>query len=98
MEKYGQLVKGGENGAVVVPGDAAGSRLVRSIERTKKPFMPPPKKAAKLGDAEIAVVRAWINGGAHGPSGGEVVAVAPLAGAAVPKVEPKVTPRLPVLA
>ena len=100
METYGQLMKGGEKGVVIVPGDAGGSRLVQSIERTKKPFMPPPKKAPKLGDKEIALIRAWIDGGAHGPAAGEAVAVAPSQPAAVsvPKIEPKVTPRLPVLA
>lgn len=70
METFAELMKGGESGQVIKPGDAAASLLVTSIEHSKKPFMPPPKKAAKLSSAEIALIRAWIDGGAKGPAPG----------------------------
>jgi len=44
LETYQTLLKGGDSGAVIVPGKAADSLLVKQIEHAKKPFMPPPKK------------------------------------------------------
>src|SRR5688572_30285383 len=81
LETHELLLKGGDTGPAVVPGKAAESLLVKLIERTEKPFMPPPKKGEKLSDAEIAVVRAWIDAGAL-PS--EVAA--PAAAAVLPKI------------
>ncbi|MDB5289579.1 MAG: repeat-containing protein, partial [Phycisphaerales bacterium] len=96
METYESLMKGGEKGADIVPGKAEESRLVAEIEHRKKPFMPPPKKAEPLPQAEIAVIRAWIDAGAPGPKPGEVVAIAPATQPFV-KILPKVPPRRPVL-
>src|SRR5437762_12277157 len=47
LETHQSLLKGGDSGAAIVPGKAAESLLVRQIEHTKKPFMPPPKKGTK---------------------------------------------------
>src|SRR2546423_10365545 len=44
LESYQSLMKGGDSGAVIVPGKAGESLLVQQIEHAKKPFMPPPKK------------------------------------------------------
>lgn len=65
LETHESLVKGGETGPAIVPGKSGDSLLVRLIEHADKPFMPPPKKGAKLSDAEIAVVRRWIDAGAQ---------------------------------
>src|SRR6185437_11718646 len=67
METYESLLKGGEKGRDILPGNANESRLVQEIERRVKPFMPPPKKAEKLPNSEIALIRAWIDAGAPGP-------------------------------
>lgn len=96
MESYASLMAGGENGAVILPGKAQESPLVRQIERRDKPFMPPPKKAEKLPENEIATIRAWIDAGAPGPKPGEIVVAA--APATMPHVEVKGTPRRPVQA
>src|SRR4051812_7220455 len=64
METYASLMKGGDDGPAIVPGKASDSPLVAMIEQTKKPFMPPPKKAPKLSATDIALVRAWIDAGA----------------------------------
>src|SRR5690242_7962101 len=48
LETHETLMKGGESGKVIVPGKSGESLLVTSIERTKKPLMPPPKKGQKL--------------------------------------------------
>ena len=90
LETYATLMKGGESGPVVVPGKAEESLLLKLVRHEKKPFMPPPKKGPKLADAEIALIKGWIDAGAQpgDPS-------APAAGPAValPKVEPRVAPR-----
>lgn len=64
LETHESLIKGGETGPAVVPEKSGESLLVRLIEHADKPFMPPPKKGDKLSDAEIAVVRGWIDAGA----------------------------------
>src|SRR3954468_15260540 len=91
LESYQSLLKGGDSGAVIVPGRAAESLLVQQIEHAKKPFMPPPKKGDKLSPQEITVIRAWIDAGAPAPQAGEV-AIAPATRPAVPKIMPKTPP------
>src|SRR5258706_4208662 len=91
LETHQSLLKGGDSGAVIVPGKSAESLLVQQIEHTKKPFMPPPKKGDQLSPQEIAVIRAWINTGAPAPAAGEV-AIAPTTRPAIPKILPKHPP------
>src|SRR5947207_13633650 len=91
LETYQSLLKGGDSGAVIVPGKAAESLLVQQIEHTKKPFMPPPKKGDKLSPQEITVIRAWIDAGAPAPQAGEV-AIAPTTRPPIPKILPTNTP------
>src|SRR5436190_7489779 len=91
LESYQSLLKGGDSGAVIVPGKAAESLLVQQIEHAKKPFMPPPKKGDSLSPQEIAMIRAWIDAGAPAPAPGEV-AIAPTTRPAIPKILPKSPP------
>ena len=59
------MMKGGHDGAVLVPGDPAKSLLVRLIRHEgpqNDPGPMPPK--AKLSDAEIATVERWVRAGA----------------------------------
>ncbi|HMC28293.1 MAG TPA: c-type cytochrome domain-containing protein, partial [Verrucomicrobiae bacterium] len=65
MESFDLLMKGGESGAVIVPGKSEESLLVRLIEGRverdgKKLIMPPGKKRDKLKPEQIALIRAWI--------------------------------------
>jgi hypothetical protein len=90
LESFATLMKGGESGQVIVPGKADQSLLLKLIRHEKKPFMPPPKKAAKLSDAEISLVKGWIDAGASPGEPGAPVAAAPVT---LPKVEPRVAPR-----
>ncbi|MBI4472454.1 MAG: DUF1549 domain-containing protein, partial [Acidobacteria bacterium] len=55
-------LKGGERGAAIVPGSADQSRLYRLIAGLDKPTMP---FDGQLSDQEIAIVKAWIDQGAH---------------------------------
>src|SRR2546428_17714 len=68
LESFESLMKGSENGPVIVPGKSADSLLVKMIEgrvekEGKKKIMPPGKRE-KLGPEEIALIKDWINAGA----------------------------------
>jgi hypothetical protein len=74
LDSYDLLMKGGETGASVIPGKSAESILVKSVEGSfekdgKRKIMPPGAKRKKLDSDEIALLKAWIDGGAKGPSG-----------------------------
>ncbi|WP_425619428.1 WD40 repeat domain-containing protein [Anatilimnocola sp. NA78] len=64
MTDFAALLKGGETGeAAVVPGDAAKSQLLAQITpKDGKAAMP--KDAPPLTDAEVALVKTWIEQGA----------------------------------
>src|SRR5205814_8076525 len=94
MESHELLMKGGESGAVIVPGKSAESLLVKMIEgrfekEGKKKIMPPGSKRRKLDTNEIALIKSWIDAGAL-PD-----AAAPPKELAIPKIVPKVPPRKP---
>ncbi|HZK81144.1 MAG TPA: c-type cytochrome domain-containing protein, partial [Humisphaera sp.] len=75
LESFESLVKGGDEGVVIIPGKANESLMIQQLEHKKKPFMPPPKKAPALPAEEIALLRAWIDAGAKGPLPGEMASV-----------------------
>src|SRR3954469_25328794 len=89
LESHQLALKGGDSGAVIVPGKSGESILVQQIEHAKKPFMPPPKKGDKLSDEEIRIIRAWIDAGASGLAAGETVAATR---PAIAKIVPKTPP------
>jgi WD40 repeat protein len=97
LEDFDALMKGGEIGAAVVPGKSGESLLVKMIEgkfqKDGKTKIMPPGKRKKLEPAEIAAIKAWIDGGAHGPPAGTVASRELV----VPKIVPKTTPRMPVM-
>jgi Protein of unknown function (DUF1549)/Protein of unknown function (DUF1553)/Planctomycete cytochrome C len=59
------LLAGGDEGAVVVPGQAAKSRLLKFVSG---PTPRMPRTGAKLSDAEVALLRRWIDAGAKWPA------------------------------
>ncbi len=67
METPDLLRKGGESGPAVLPGKGAESLLVRSAQHLEDEVMPPKNNksgAVDLTEAEIEVLKAWINEGA----------------------------------
>jgi WD40 repeat protein len=72
-----EALAGGESGPLIVPGNAEESRFMAILEWREEPHMPPSKKFDKLSDEELAVIRAWIDGGAK--SSGPVTTPAPVA-------------------
>lgn len=61
LSTFSGTMTGGSGGAVVAAGDADGSALVGVVSHTREPKMPP--KGDRLGDQEIALIRAWVAGG-----------------------------------
>src|SRR5688572_18630022 len=55
------ILKGGEKGPAIIPGDAVNSVLYRRITGHEQPAMP---LGGKLADAEIAILKNWIEAGA----------------------------------
>ena len=64
------MLKGGHDGAVIVPGDPASSLLVKLIrhEGPADDPMPMPPNKPKISDADIAVITAWVKAGAVMPA------------------------------
>lgn len=57
------VLKGSEDGKVVVPGDSAKSALVHSVALPVKKAMPPKGKGTPLAKEDVALIRAWIDQG-----------------------------------
>ena len=60
------MLKGGDTGAALVPGNPAKSLLYQSVLRTGDLVMPP-KESARLSAEEIAALKSWIDAGAPWP-------------------------------
>ena len=56
------VLKGGQHGAAIVPGNAAASNLYRHVAGQEQPRMP---LGGKLSDEQIAILKAWVDGGAE---------------------------------
>jgi cytochrome c553 len=56
------LLAGGTNSKAIIPGNSRQSRLYRLITHAEEPHMP--QDAAKLSDAQIGQIAAWIDHGA----------------------------------
>lgn len=79
-----EILRGGMNGAAIVPGNSAASPLIQRITGEKQPRMP--LGAAAMPTAEIDLLRRWIDEGAKGPGS-----------TAAPRWTPPLQPRNPPL-
>ena len=61
LDGYAAVMRGGDSGPVVVPGDPSASLLIAKVERRDRPAMPPRRTLRK---SAIATLRAWIAAGA----------------------------------
>jgi len=59
VKTYADLMKGSDNGAVLVPGDAANSLLVELVTNQKMP-----KRGPKLTPPQAQLLADWVNQGA----------------------------------
>src|SRR6478672_7965972 len=65
------ILKGGDDGPIVVPGDAKNSKLFKALQTTSDPHMPP-MESKQLNEEQIAIIARWIEklpstNGASGP-------------------------------
>jgi hypothetical protein len=63
LDSLGGIMRGGDAGPAVIAQDPDASLLMAKIERRHRPSMPPRRK---LPASAIALIRAWIAGGAPG--------------------------------
>ncbi len=75
LDSYGNAMKGGGSGKVVEPGDVEGSRLFALVSQSEEPKMPP--NSPKIPDSELAILKAWIEGGALETNGSAAAAAKP---------------------
>jgi hypothetical protein len=69
LSTYASSMAGGGSGDVVAAGDSGASSLYKVVAHLTDPKMPP--KKAKISDAEIAVIKKWIDGGLIEAPGGK---------------------------
>ena len=62
LANYEDMMKGGEDGAVVVPGDPDKGLLIPYLKGTKTPRMPATKPP--LADSDVQAIADWIKAGA----------------------------------
>jgi WD40 repeat protein len=62
VSSYAALMAGGSSGEAVKPGNSAQSLLFRTVNHEVEPNMPP--KGTKIPDADLAILKKWIDGGA----------------------------------
>ncbi|HEY6226721.1 MAG TPA: DUF1549 domain-containing protein [Verrucomicrobiae bacterium] len=53
------ILKGGDEGPIVVPGDAKNSKLFKALQSKSDPHMPP-LESKQLDDEQIAMIERWI--------------------------------------
>ncbi len=66
LEYRDSVLKGGENGPAIVPGDAEKSLLIKAVRYTDPDLQMPPKDK-KLSDTQIADLENWVKMGAPDP-------------------------------
>lgn len=88
MNTRADLLKGSENGAVIELGKSAKSKFIEVLT-TKDADSQMPPKGARLSPEKIALLKAWIDGGAQWDEGFAFKK---------PAYEPPLKPRRPVLA
>ncbi len=65
LDSLPHILKGGEDGKVVEPGNSARSILAYAVARTQVKAMPPKDKAPPLTREQAGLIRAWIDQGAR---------------------------------
>jgi hypothetical protein len=72
LATFAAAMQGGSSGAVVTPGDPDKSRLFTLPAHKEEPKMPP--KADRIPDAQLAVIRLWIEQGGRENTGSKAMA------------------------
>jgi len=83
VDTYKNLMKGGEHGPALVAGKPDQSKMVRMMDKTARPTMPPKGSPQPTAD-EIKLIRQWIMDGAKDDGGSSKITL------------PEIAPRQPV--
>ncbi len=78
LESPETILKGGDSGPSIIPGNAADSFLFTTAAHQEEPIMPPAKnksKAENLNPEQLALLKLWIDQGAKGTA--KIAAAAP---------------------
>ncbi len=86
------IIHGGDTGAALVPGKSGESLIVEQVALKEMP----PGKNRKLNDAQVALIRTWIDSGAHAETTPGMTASA--AAASFWSFQPPKRPRVPTVA
>jgi hypothetical protein len=70
LDRKADALKGGDYGTAIVPGKAANSPLIRYVSGADPDLVMPPDPKKRLTEAEVTVLRAWIDQGARWPDDG----------------------------
>jgi WD40 repeat protein len=94
LETPQTILKGGEDGPVIVPGKSADSQLLVLAAHQDKPIMPPrdnKASASNLTGEQLALVKLWIDQGAKGEVRSKAIAWQPVAKSFTPAYAVAVT-------
>ncbi|MFM9000237.1 MAG: c-type cytochrome domain-containing protein, partial [Opitutia bacterium] len=70
LDSLDGMLKGGEEGPAVVPGNLDRSLLIRAVRYHDPDLaMPPKKNGGHIGDAKVALLEQWVTMGAPAPAG-----------------------------
>jgi len=67
LDQKAAALKGGSSGAVIIPGNSAGSRLIRLVAGASSDQKVMPPAGARLSAAEVGLLRGWIDQGVEWP-------------------------------
>ena len=67
LDQKSSALKGGDSGALMVPGKSSDSLLIAAVEGTKSDLAQMPKKRDPLTSEQIDLLRNWIDQGANWP-------------------------------
>lgn len=73
VDSFEYLMEGGSSGDVIEPGSADNSRLFKLVTGAETPIMPPEGKGEPLTEAQIDLLREWLNLGAPENSGSKIM-------------------------
>ncbi len=71
LDRRDDAMRGGSSGAIIVAGKSNESKLIQRVTANNVPVMPP--AGPRLSDAEVAILRTWIDEGARWPASGTSV-------------------------
>lgn len=93
LESFDALMRGGETGPALKPGNSADSLIIKMVEgsyaKDGKKIVMPPGKRKKLSSDEIALLKEWIDAGAKPPA----IPAKLVRELNLPKIPPAKTPR-----